>query len=481
VSAVDVDERWRGALAEWAEWRGAGFSPVTTDQLMALLNTFARGVDVAPWAVTAQDIQRYFERRQLSPSSVRSYRKAIASLYTFGHRAGRVDASPLPPANLERAAVSAQWEDALERWARREVDRGIQASTIATRLKNLRRFAAQADENPWLVTADQVEAWTTDGPGVKITRDSARSSLKAFYRWAHGAGHVREDPAAAPSRRATALLAPPAWESQLEAYRRHLRAEGRPESTIALQMTQLRRFGRENATVAPFDVDLATIVDWLANKRWEPATRQSHRSSLRGFYRWAKLGGHLAKNPTSKLPSVKATLYSARPASSSALAAALAGADPRERLALRLASELGLRCAEVACVHSNDLSVTPNSAGVDEWSLRVHGKGRKNRVLPLTESLAIALRARGEGFAFPGAIAGHISPQYLGKLLSALLPAGVTMHMLRHRFATEAYNVDRDVFTVQQLLGHASPATTQVYVQVSDSRMRHLVVAVAGA
>jgi site-specific recombinase XerD len=52
------------------------------------------------------------------------------------------------------------------------------------------------------------------------------------------------------------------------------------------------------------------------------------------------------------------------------------------------------------------------------------------------------------------------------------------MHALRHRFATKAYNIDRDVFTVQQLLGHASPETTQRYVQVSDINMRRLVEAV---
>lgn len=68
----------------------------------------------------------------------------------------------------------------------------------------------------------------------------------------------------------------------------------------------------------------------------------------------------------------------------------------------------------------------------------------------------------------------------MGKVVSTLLPSGVTIRALRHRFATQAYSIDRDVFTVQQLLGHACPATTQRYVQVSDSSMRRLVDAVAG-
>lgn len=58
-------------------------------------------------------------------------------------------------------------------------------------------------------------------------------------------------------------------------------------------------------------------------------------------------------------------------------------------------------------------------------------------------------------------------------------PSGVTMHALRHVFATRTYNVNRDVLAVQRLLGHASAANTQRYVQVSDESMRALVEAVA--
>lgn len=377
-------------------------------------------------------------------------------------------------------SIDPQWTVALARWARDDVDRGIQPSTIRTRTKHVRQFANECGiDNPWIVTPEAIHAWVDWAAKVKRTRASAHASLKAFYRWAHAAKLVLEDPAAEPSRRATAILAPPNWEPSILAYRRHMRSQGKPETTVSLYLHHLRRFARENSTFDPFDVDLGTLVDWLANKRWEPATRRSYRSALRGFYKWAKDAGHVKKNPTAKLPPVKATLYSARPASSSALAAALAKADPRERLALRLASEIGLRCAEAACVHSNDLVSSTDEDGNLKWSLHVHGKGRKNRLLPLTDDLAGALRARGNGFIFPGAIDGHISPHYLGLLLSRLLPPGVTMHMLRHRFATEAYNVDRDVFTVQQLLGHASPSTTQGYVRVSDNRMRDVVDAVA--
>jgi len=64
---------------------------------------------------------------------------------------------------------------------------------------------------------------------------------------------------------------------------------------------------------------------------------------------------------------------------------------------------------------------------------------------------------------------------------SDALGNGVTMHQLRHRFATMAYAVDTDVLVVQRLLGHASPATTQRYVRTDDRAARRTVKAVAAA
>ena len=57
--------------------------------------------------------------------------------------------------------------------------------------------------------------------------------------------------------------------------------------------------------------------------------------------------------------------------------------------------------------------------------------------------------------------------------------SGYTMHAARHRFATQAYGIDHDLFTVQDLLGHASPATTRAYVLTDDRARRRLVDAVA--
>ena len=72
----------------------------------------------------------------------------------------------------------------------------------------------------------------------------------------------------------------------------------------------------------------------------------------------------------------------------------------------------------------------------------------------------------------PGQTGGHLSPGYLGKLVSAALGDGVVPHQLRHAFATRAYAVDRDLLTVQQLLGHAKPETTALYARIPDEARR---------
>ena len=105
----------------------------------------------------------------------------------------------------------------------------------------------------------------------------------------------------------------------------------------------------------------------------------------------------------------------------------------------------------------------------------MHGKGDKDRVIPLPDGLADELRRVPAGFLFPGAIDGHLSADWVGKLVGRLLPGAHTMHALRRKFASAAYAVDKDVFVVQELLGHASPVTTRRYVEVPRDDLRRTV------
>lgn len=147
---------------------------------------------------------------------------------------------------------------------------------------------------------------------------------------------------------------------------------------------------------------------------------------------------------------------------------ALLAADARVALMIRLANDLGMRRAEVSRVDpSNDLVRAPSG-----WSLIVHGKGSRNRVLPIPDDLAAVLGDVPSGFLFPNQHGGHLSPHWVGTLVSRALPEGTTMHQLRHLCATELHEATHDIRLVQTVLGHASLATTERYVAVDSVRMR---------
>lgn len=144
--------------------------------------------------------------------------------------------------------------------------------------------------------------------------------------------------------------------------------------------------------------------------------------------------------------------------------------DRRVATMVRLGAQAGLRCCEICRVHRRD--VTETAAG---YRLRVLGKGRKVRVIPITKALAFEILA-ADGWLFPGQVDGHLSAAYVSKLVSRALPEGWTAHTLRHRFASRAYiGADKDIRAVQELLGHASVATTQIYTAVEDDVMRRAV------
>lgn len=267
------------------------------------------------------------------------------------------------------------------------------------------------------------------------------------------------------------------WSGALDAWCRALVAAVKSRETIYLRRTQMRRLAAWSS-VGPWEVTTGDLLDWLGSQRWSRETMRSHRAAVRSFYSWARSAGYVAESPAAGLPSIRPGQPRPRPTPELTYRRALEQACGWERLALRLGAEAGLRRGEIARVHGDDLLEDLLGA-----TLRVHGKGDKVREVPISDDLAAAVRSacrEGGGFAFPGQVEGHVSPAYLGKRVSALMPEGVTTHSLRHRFATRAYGVDRDVFAVQELLGHASPETTRRYVQVPDDRLRRTVLAIAG-
>jgi integrase len=150
---------------------------------------------------------------------------------------------------------------------------------------------------------------------------------------------------------------------------------------------------------------------------------------------------------------------------------ALGIADPRTRTILRLAAELGMRRFEIAQINTRDLA-----EDLFGPTLRVHGKGHKVRILPIPTDLAKRIE-EAAGWLFPGNENGHLSARRVGELGRDALTEGWTLHTLRHRFATRAHRATADLLSVQRLLGHSSPATTQRYIARDMERLRNVMAA----
>jgi integrase len=259
------------------------------------------------------------------------------------------------------------------------------------------------------------------------------------------------------------------WEDALDGWVTYLTAAGTTPATRRLRRSHIRCIARQLGHEDPGQVSTDDLLSILGQPNSSLEHRRSRRASLVSFYRWCLERDVVCHDPTAKLPRVRTAAGVPHPAPDNVWTAVLAAADSRTVLMARLAGEAGLRRAEVACVHADDLI-----ADADGWALIVHGKGGKQRVLPVTPTLFAAImdQCQPGAYLFPGKIDGHISPNRVGVLVSRLMPLGWSMHKLRHRFATRGYAATGNLRAVQEALGHTSVATTQRYTAVSSNQIR---------
>lgn len=268
---------------------------------------------------------------------------------------------------------------------------------------------------------------------------------------------------------------PTPWEQAIGGWLSWLKLGGISDQTLRLRRGHVRVIARRSNTAGPPDVTRGMLQTLCTQYRWSNDHRKGLRTSLSSFYEWCIVEGLATDNIALSLPKVKESTPRPKPAPDGIWDELLAAAPLRERIMALLAGEAGLRRGEVAQVHTDDIM-----HDVDGWSLVVHGKGDKQRIVPLTDRLANEIDyyllspggVRRRGFLFPGQIDGHLSAGHVGVVISRLMPPGWSMHKLRHRFATRGYNGTKNIRAVQEVLGHASVATTQRYTATTRDDIR---------
>ncbi|MDO5082192.1 tyrosine recombinase XerC [Arachnia propionica] len=283
-----------------------------------------------------------------------------------------------------------------------------------------------------------------------------------------------------------------AWEALIAEYRQHLATErSLSPATVRAYDVDLRGLA-EFSGVAPGRVTLAQLRSWLGQLLAEgaaTATLQRRVSCVKGFFAWAVGEGHLATSPAVRLRAhrQRRTLPEVLTRSEmdqtlQTLAVAAADGEPRALRDVALVELLyasGLRISELC-------GLTRSDVDLERGVVRVTGKGNKQRVVPMglpaRQALQRWLDVRGRlatpespDRIFLGVRGGALDPRVARRVVQAATAVSghtVSPHALRHAMATHLLAGGADLRSVQEMLGHATMATTQIYTHVSDDRLR---------
>jgi integrase/recombinase XerD len=295
------------------------------------------------------------------------------------------------------------------------------------------------------------------------------------------------------------------WSRRLEAFLEMLAAErGAARLTLAAyrnDLTELAAFLAVRGTPLE-NADAAGLHDYLAamtTRRLAPRTLARRLSAMRQFFRFLVSDGARSDDPTSGLDTPRLgrllpkILGEGEVERLIATAASWPGDEGvRLRCLLELLYATGLRVSEL-------IGLPLAGARRDPRFLLIRGKGGRERVVPLSpparQALALYLECRSRflpnrepvdpkmaRWLFPSRSQnGHLTRQRCGQLLKELAlaagldPARLSPHVLRHAFASHLLDHGADLRSVQQMLGHADIATTQIYTHVQSERLRKLV------
>ncbi len=279
-----------------------------------------------------------------------------------------------------------------------------------------------------------------------------------------------------------------------ESFLRYLRSECHlAENTVKAYGRDLERFvvwlgGRRLAGLSV--AELAGYPAWLREQQLAPTSVSRHVVSLKVFFKYLQLEGVLSDNQAALLASQRLwqripTVLSMRDVER--LLAAPPKGEPlwrRDRAILEMLYATGCRVSELATVKLADVNLTERTA-------KCHGKGDKQRIVPLGEPACRVIaaylekdrpqlveRAKGEpAELFLSSRGGPLRRERIWELVKkcaaiAGVNADMSPHSLRHSFATHLLAGGADLRHVQEMLGHASIATTQLYTHVDHTRLK---------
>jgi integrase/recombinase XerD len=275
----------------------------------------------------------------------------------------------------------------------------------------------------------------------------------------------------------------------------YLRVErGLADNTIRSYTHDLTRFFRflEHRNVSCLRVEKDHIIEYIKLLNTLLSARSIARSlsTLKMFYRFLISEGRIKESPVRLLESVKLPSRLPQILTHQEVDLLLAQPDPstilgmRDRAMLELLYATGLRVSELTGLNLANINL-------DAGYVRTVGKGAKERIIPMGEKAREALQIYiSEGR--PGLLKGKnlsrifvnrrgqpISRQGFWKIIKkygimAGIKKKITPHRLRHSFATHLLEGGADLRSVQVMLGHADISTTQIYTQVSRSRLKQV-------
>jgi site-specific recombinase XerD len=280
------------------------------------------------------------------------------------------------------------------------------------------------------------------------------------------------------------------WSEALSAFDRDLRVRSAAAATrraYANDVGQLAEWA-DGQGKAPEELghrDLRRFAAQLSERGISKAGVARKLAAIRSFYAALLRSGAVAANPADLVASPKKDRKLPRVLSRDEMQSLLdciptrTPLEMRDRAMLELAYSCGLRAEEV-------VNLNLDSPDFDGERLRIEGKGGKTRLVPMGEPAQAALRGyleRGRNALTDGGSENALLVSKSGRRLhpsdvrrrlqrwvrEAAIAGGVSPHALRHSFATHLLKGGADLRTIQELLGHSSLSTTQVYTQVEPS------------